>query len=226
MVTLDERISEPGLRPVVPRCRVVATYPQGGTGIPTGAVPMVNNLFQGMPLDSVTGLYYERARWYSPSLGAWVSQDPAGYINGADTYQFVGDGPVGRVDAGGLFCWSCLWAVADYAQMGVDMVGAIATTTAALDTWASVPESGLAAPEDAMTAEAITAGALGFSMREYGDITRLITDAEACEKCNPCDKDDMESKIATAKDNFKRLSDLWGKVKNAAKAVGHLIEIP
>ncbi len=64
------------------------------TTAPAGTVPMVNNLYQGMAGDPVTGLYYERARWYSPSLGTWISQDPAGYINGADTYQFVGDGPL------------------------------------------------------------------------------------------------------------------------------------
>ncbi len=68
---------------------------------PAGTVPMVSNLYQGMPLDPVTGLYYERARWYSPSLGTWISQDPAGYINGANTYQFVGSDPVGGVDPSG-----------------------------------------------------------------------------------------------------------------------------
>ncbi len=52
--------------------------------------------------DPVTDLYYERARWYSPSLGTWISQDPAGYINGADTYQFVESDPVGMVDPSGL----------------------------------------------------------------------------------------------------------------------------
>ncbi len=36
MVAVGETTSEPGLRPVVPRCRVAATYPQGGTGIPAG----------------------------------------------------------------------------------------------------------------------------------------------------------------------------------------------
>ena len=71
---------------------------------PTGTAPIVNNLYQGMTLDPVTGLYYERARWYSPSLGVWVSQDPAGYINGANTYQFVMSNPAGRADAEGL--WS------------------------------------------------------------------------------------------------------------------------
>ena len=62
---------------------------------------MVNDLYQGMSLDPVTGLYYERARWYSPSLGTWISQDPAGYINGADTYQFVESDPVGGLIRGG-----------------------------------------------------------------------------------------------------------------------------
>ena len=67
----------------------------------SGTAPMVNSLYQGMSQDPVTRLYYERARWYSPSLGTWISQDPAGYINGADTYQFVGSGPVGNTDGSG-----------------------------------------------------------------------------------------------------------------------------
>ena len=56
---------------------------------PAGTQPLVNNLYQGMTLDSVTGLYYARNRNYDPSLGRWINQDPAGYINGANTYQFV-----------------------------------------------------------------------------------------------------------------------------------------
>ncbi len=69
---------------------------------PAGTMAMVNNLYQGMSLDPITGLYYERARWYSPSLGMWISQDPLQYINGANTYQFVGSDPVEAVDPGGL----------------------------------------------------------------------------------------------------------------------------
>ena len=71
---------------------------------PAGTNPIVNNLYQGMTLDPVTGLYYERNRNYSPSLGTWTSQDPAGYINGANTYQFVMSNPVGSVDASGELC--------------------------------------------------------------------------------------------------------------------------
>ena len=52
---------------------------------PSGTVPMTDYLYQGMSLDPVTGLYYERNRNYSPSLGVWTSQDPLQYINGANT---------------------------------------------------------------------------------------------------------------------------------------------
>ena len=75
---------------------------------PTGTTPLVNNLYQGMSYDAVTGLYYERARWYSPSLGTWISQDPLHYINGENTYQFVGSSPVGNIDPQGLDPWGPL----------------------------------------------------------------------------------------------------------------------
>ena len=64
--------------------------------------PLVDNLYQGMTLDAVTGLYYERNRDYSPSLGRWTELDLAQYLNGANTYQFVNSSPVGNVDAEGL----------------------------------------------------------------------------------------------------------------------------
>ena len=43
---------------------------------PSGTVPMTDYLYQGMSLDPVTGLYYERNRNYSPSLGVWTSGEP------------------------------------------------------------------------------------------------------------------------------------------------------
>ena len=69
---------------------------------PAGTTSMVNNLYQGMTLDAVTGLYYERFRNYSTSLGTRISHDPAGYVNGADTYQFVMGNPITLVDPSGL----------------------------------------------------------------------------------------------------------------------------
>ncbi len=76
---------------------------------PAGTLPTVDNLYQGMTLDPMTGLYYARNRNYSPSLGRWINQDPAGYINGANTYQFVMGNPVGMLDPFGEFSWQ-VWA--------------------------------------------------------------------------------------------------------------------
>ena len=45
---------------------------------PTGTQPLVNNLYQGMTLDAVTGLYYEPNRDYSPSLGLQPPQSNVG----------------------------------------------------------------------------------------------------------------------------------------------------
>ena len=75
----------------------------------SGTQPLVNNLYQGMALDPVIGLYYERARWYSPSLGTWISQDPSQYIDGANTYQFVESSPVGNLDPNGAALVGAIW---------------------------------------------------------------------------------------------------------------------
>ena len=34
--------------------------------------------YDGRPLDPLTGMVYDQARWYDPSAGVWISQDPSG----------------------------------------------------------------------------------------------------------------------------------------------------
>lgn len=58
-------------------------------------------LFQGGRYDHNSGLYNFRNRDYSPTLGRWMQQDPAGYVDGANLYEFVGDSPVDRTDPSG-----------------------------------------------------------------------------------------------------------------------------
>jgi RHS repeat-associated protein len=59
-------------------------------------------LFQGERFDVVSGLYQDGARWYREQLGRFLQQDPAGYVDGANLYQYVGSGPVDHVDPSGL----------------------------------------------------------------------------------------------------------------------------
>jgi len=59
--------------------------------------PAGNTLtFQGRRLDTETGLYYYRNRYYSPELGRFIQRDPLGYVDGMNLYEFVG----GRVPKG------------------------------------------------------------------------------------------------------------------------------
>jgi len=50
-----------------------------------------------------TGLYYYRARYYSPSLQRFISQDPIGFAGGdVNIYAYVGNDPINFTDPSGL----------------------------------------------------------------------------------------------------------------------------
>jgi RHS repeat-associated protein len=50
--------------------------------------------FSGRPYDAATGLYDNRARWYDPAVGRFVSEDPLGFAAGdVNVYRYVGNCP-------------------------------------------------------------------------------------------------------------------------------------
>ena len=59
-------------------------------------------LYCGYLYNAESGLYQTLTRMYDPSLGRWISVDPAGYVDGSDLYQYVSSAPTSRTDPTGL----------------------------------------------------------------------------------------------------------------------------
>jgi len=57
--------------------------------------------YTGKERDEESGLYYHGARYYAPWLGRWVSCDPAGLVDGPNSFAYVQSNPVGRLDPTG-----------------------------------------------------------------------------------------------------------------------------
>ena len=75
------------------------TYDGYGNGAPLTGVPFK---FVGMYLDAETGLYYDRARYYSPVQGRFLQTDPIGYKDDLDMYTYVADNPINQTDPSGM----------------------------------------------------------------------------------------------------------------------------
>ncbi len=61
--------------------------------------------FSTKAYDPQTGLSYYGYRFYSPSLGRWLTRDPLGEIGGINLYAFVQNNPVNAIDPEGLVLW-------------------------------------------------------------------------------------------------------------------------
>jgi RHS repeat-associated protein/uncharacterized repeat protein (TIGR01451 family) len=79
---------------------IAATYSSDAFGVPTSPQAPVTNPFTytGREYDAKSGLYYNRARYYEPTTGSFISQDP---IKAGHRYSYTGGDPVDFSDPGG-----------------------------------------------------------------------------------------------------------------------------
>jgi RHS repeat-associated protein len=87
------------------RGRVVKTYQFDPYGRRTGSSGKAANPFQfaGQYLDSETGLYYVRARYYDPATAQFISRDPISSVTG-QCYNYAANAPLNGTDPTGQSC--------------------------------------------------------------------------------------------------------------------------
>ena len=59
-------------------------------------------LYTGREYDDILGLFYYRARYFSPDIGAFIQEDPINIYGGLNYYRYAGNNPINQSDPLGL----------------------------------------------------------------------------------------------------------------------------
>ncbi len=176
--------------------------------------------FQGQQFDAETGLHYNRLRYYDPSLGQYLTQDPIGLLGGNDKYIYPVS-PTGWIDPTGLnplaACAVPGPTMAACAVAAEKAMSLLALGTAALAT-AMIPSS-TSQMSDAERLSSAHEAAMGNSTAPgYGG------------NCSPEEHDALRDKKEKACDDAKGLScqkgELnYGKAEKIQKCIDARINI-
>lgn len=77
--------------------QVAYSYSPFGSQSATGGTTTNSYTFTGRETDGL-GINYYRARYYNPTTGRFLSEDPIGFAGGFNLYRYVFDDPIGLAD--------------------------------------------------------------------------------------------------------------------------------
>jgi RHS repeat-associated protein len=160
------------------------TYSYGPYGaVATGGIASADPFqFTGQQNDGA-GLYYDHARYYSPALGRFISQDPLGFSGGTpNTYEYTADSPTLFTDPSGLcflgFGCPKNYSWQDYAMLFAQVALVAGVALFAFGALSALGVIGGAAEAGAVEAGTVEAGAAEASAAEdTGDLVNLASDA-------------------------------------------------
>jgi RHS repeat-associated protein len=96
------------------------TYDTFGN-VTSGDTTQTRYLYTGRDWDADTGLQYNRARWYDPATGRWISEDPIGFSAGdPNLARYVGNGATYATDPSGLQVNPAMWVEQELGRFGGD----------------------------------------------------------------------------------------------------------
>ena len=97
---------------------IVNTYIYDSFGNLNSSTGSVVNPFRftARESDSETGLYFYRARYYDPSTGRFLSEDPIGFDGGVNWYAYTNNEPVLFLDPYGTSTQGALQTARDLAR--------------------------------------------------------------------------------------------------------------
>ena len=86
------------------------TYDSFGNLVASTGTILNSFRYTGREFDSETNLYFYRARYYAPSVGRFISEDPIQFKGGINFYNYVDGNPINYRDPSGqipVYGWWC-----------------------------------------------------------------------------------------------------------------------
>jgi RHS repeat-associated protein len=82
---------------------IIESFSYDAFGTPSKQSKVKNPFFfTGREFESETGMYFYRARYYSPETGRFLSPDPEGFSEGPNLYLYASNNPITFIDPSGL----------------------------------------------------------------------------------------------------------------------------